>query len=132
MKAGADYVLTYKSNKKIGRASITITGKGKYLGEKVIFFNIVPPKTNIKKLESKKKGQLTVTVNKSKGAKGYVIAYSTKKSGKYKKVYTTKTKTTLKRLVSGKKYYVKVTPYTVILARKQSPVYSKVKNKKVR
>lgn len=132
LKKGTDYTVSYKSNKKIGRAMMTITGKGKYLGEKVVYFNIVPPKTTVKKLESKKTGQLTVTVNKSKGAKGYVIAYSTKKSSGYKKIYTTKTKTTIKKLKSGKKYYVKVTPYTVVLAQKQSPAYSAVKSKKVK
>lgn len=36
-----DYTLTYTNNKEIGTASVTITGKGAYIGSRTVFFKIV-------------------------------------------------------------------------------------------
>lgn len=41
LKAGTDYSLTYKNNKKVGTATITITGKGNYTGSRNVTFKIV-------------------------------------------------------------------------------------------
>ncbi len=38
---GTDYSLTYKDNINVGKATITITGKGNYKGTKTVNFNIV-------------------------------------------------------------------------------------------
>ncbi len=65
-------------------------------------------------LEVSKKGQLTVSVKKVKGATGYEIAYSTNKkfpASATKKVRMTALKKTLKNLKSGKTYYVKIRAY---------------------
>lgn len=40
LSAGKDYKVTYKNNKKIGAASIIITGKGNYTGKKVVNYAI--------------------------------------------------------------------------------------------
>ena len=37
-----DYALTYKKNKKIGKASVTIKGIGEYEGSKTMTFYIAP------------------------------------------------------------------------------------------
>ena len=39
--SGTDYIVKYKNNKKLGTATITITGKGRYTGQKVIQFTIM-------------------------------------------------------------------------------------------
>jgi hypothetical protein len=38
---GTDYVLTYSNNKEIGKATVTIQGKGNYSDTKDVYFNIV-------------------------------------------------------------------------------------------
>ena len=40
LKKGTHYTVTYKNNKKVGTATITITGKGKYYGVKTKTFKI--------------------------------------------------------------------------------------------
>lgn len=83
---GTDYTLTYKNNKEIGTASVTIKGKGKYTGSKTIKFDIVPKKPTIKVTE--KNGKITIKWNEIDGAEKYQIYYSVD-GGKYKKLVTT-------------------------------------------
>lgn len=46
LKSGTDYKLSFKNNKKIGKASVTVTGNEKsgFFGSKTVLFNIVPKK----------------------------------------------------------------------------------------
>ena len=56
--------------------------------------------------------QIKVSWKKKKGATGYVIYYSTKKKGKYKKIAVAgKTSNTKVILKSGKRYYFKARPF---------------------
>ncbi|MDO4806647.1 MAG: leucine-rich repeat protein [Coriobacteriales bacterium] len=41
LKLGTDYTLSYKNNKKVGKARIIIKGKGHYTGTKTVYFKIV-------------------------------------------------------------------------------------------
>lgn len=41
LKENTDYTLVYANNKKVGTAIITVIGKGKYIGQKAISFEIV-------------------------------------------------------------------------------------------
>lgn len=72
-------------------------------------------KGTLKSLKSTKKGQMTVKCATAKNAIGYRIQYST--DYKFKKgiktVYSAGTTRTIKGLKKGKRYYVKVCPYTV-------------------
>lgn len=92
-------------------------------------------KTGIKSLKSSKKKTLSLKYKKSDKAKGYQIVYSTDKNFA-KNVYKTNTKNTsvtIKKLKSGKRYYVKVRPYRKDSAGKK--VYGKfsgIKNVKIR
>ena len=43
LKLGRDYTLSYKSNKKFGKATITVRGKGSFYGTKKVSFRIVAP-----------------------------------------------------------------------------------------
>lgn len=72
-------------------------------------------KGTISSLKNNKKGQMTVKCKSAVNAIGYRIQYST--NYKFKKgvktVYSPTTTYTIKKLAKGKRYYVKVCPYTV-------------------
>lgn len=95
-----------------------------------------PSKVKTPSLKSKKAGQLAVSFQKITGAKGYEIAYSTNKkfpSSSTKKTVSASAKKTLKKLKSGKKYYVKVRAYQVdSTGKKVYGAYSKAKGIKVK
>ena len=72
-------------------------------------------KGSITSLKSRKSGQMTVSCQNVNNALGYRIQYSTDyrfKKG-VKTVYSPTKVKTLTKLSRGKRYYVKVTPYTV-------------------
>lgn len=95
-------------------------------------------KTDIKALKSSKKKQLTVSWNKIDAASGYEIVYSTSKKftdKTTKKLTVNKAdtlKTTVKKLKSGKKYYVKVRAYKTVDGVKVYSSYSKAMSVKVK
>lgn len=95
-----------------------------------------PSKVKATSFKSKKTGQLVVSFNKITGAKGYEIAYSTNKkfpSSSTKKTVSVSPKKTLKKLKSGKKYYVRVRAYKVdSTGKKVYGAYSKAKGIKVK
>lgn len=96
-----------------------------------------PKRTKIIKL-IKRRRRFTVKWKKVKGVKGYQIQYSTKKSfkKKYRKtVYVKKAKTvkkTVKKLKSGKKYYVRVRAYKVVDGKKIFAKWSAKKSVRVK
>ncbi|MCD8019839.1 MAG: metallophosphoesterase family protein [Clostridiales bacterium] len=129
LKEGTNYKVSYANNVKVGTATVTITGTGKYTGTKKATFTIKPKKVTSVKVASNVKKKATVSYKKVKGGvTGYEITYSLKKNfsnSKTKK--TTKLTATLKNLKSKKTYYVKIRAYkktgsTVIYGK-----YSKVK-----
>ena len=96
-----------------------------------------PKKTKIVKLTKGKK-RFTVKWKKVKGVKGYQIQYSRKKSFKKKgrkSVFVKKakvTKKTVKKLKSGKRYYVRVRTYKVVNGKRVYSKWSAKKSVKVR
>ena len=143
LKASSNCKITYKSSntkvatvkngkvtlKKCGKATITLTtGGGNYKKQtKKVTITVVPKQASVKKVTSKKAAQLTVSWKKQTEASGYVVEYTTDKNFKkgVKKVTISKNKTTsttIKKLKKGKKYYVRVKPYTTIDKKK---VYGK-------
>ncbi|MCI8992728.1 MAG: hypothetical protein HFG80_08435 [Eubacterium sp.] len=86
-------------------------------------------------LRSTKKRQLKISLRKVSGAKGYQIRYSTsekftKKTTKYVYVTQKNPTKTVKKLKSGKKYYVQVKAYKLDSANKK--VYGKWSEKAVK
>lgn len=130
---GKDYTITYKNNKKVGVATAVITGTGNYSGTKEINFTIVPKKVKIKKTASSKAGA-RVTFTKSKGGvTGYQVTYSLNKKFKTKKsVKVKKTSAVLKKLRSGRTYYVKVRAFKKVNGTRIYGKYSAVKKVRVR
>ena len=112
---GTDYTVTYKNNKNIGTATVTITGKGEYKGTKTLKFKIVPPKTTLTSKPGKTSGgwnRATLSWKKSAGADGYQIYYS-ENGGNFKKL-TTVSSGKLSRSVrytTGDTEQFKVRPY---------------------
>lgn len=105
LKKGTDYKLTYKNNKKIGKAKVIITGKGYYKGSLTKSFIIKPAAGSLTRawgypheivLKAKEKG----------GGVSYQFAY--KKNGGSWKYKTRKTVNADLKDLSAGKYSVKV------------------------
>ena len=133
LKKNTDYTVTYKNNKKVGKASVVITGKGNYLGTKTLTFKINPKSTSLKTLKAGKK-QITVTWKKSSvKVTGYQVMYATNKSfTKGKKQITvkgtTKTIQTIEKLSAKKRYYAKVRTYQTVDGKNYYSSWSKAKS----
>lgn len=137
LKNGTDYKVTYKNNKNIGKATVTVTGKGKYSGTKKLTFKILPKKTTISSAKSTKRKTITVKWKKDTKVTGYVIQYSTDKNFKknVEKITINKNKTTsakITKLKSNKTYYVRVASYKKVDKKTYTGEYSKVKKVKVK
>ena len=130
-----DYTVSYKDNKNIGTATITVTGKGNFTGTKKITFKITPKKVTLSKAVNNKKGTATVSWKRDKSVTGYELYCSTKKSSGYKLEKTiTKNSTTSyadKKLKKGKTYYYKIRAYKTVNGKKVYGSYSSVKSVKI-
>lgn len=130
LRNGIDYVVSYRNNKNVGKATVVITGKGLYAGTITRTFVINPAKQEIQKLTAKSKGFYIDYVAKGH-ATGYEIQYATNSSfsGAKKTVITSnKTdKVTVSKLSGNKKYYVRVRTYTTVNGIKYYGAWSAVK-----
>lgn len=123
-----------KSIKKIGRYIIsTDYYEPDYGGDGCAIFTVTPQKGVIKKVESKKKGQIQVAAKKNTAAGRYQIQVSTDQNFE-KDVRVTNTKNakqTVKKLRSGQKYYVRLRYYKNVSKKyvygqsKPEPIYGK-------
>ena len=131
LKNGTDYTVSYSNNKKVGKATVKITGKGKYGGVITKTFKINPAKQEIQKLTAKSKAFFVDWAQKG-SATGYEIQYATNsKFTSAKKVTITNNKTdktTISKLSGNKKYYVRVRSYTTVKGTKYYGAWSAVKN----
>lgn len=71
---GTDYTISYKNNKSVGTATITITGKGKYTGTKKISFKILPGTSDL--TVQNDGGRVSLSWGKVNGADTYQVSYS--------------------------------------------------------
>ena len=131
LKNGTDYTVSYSNNKKVGEATVKITGKDKYGGVITKTFKINPAKQEIQKLTAKSKAFFVDWAQKG-SATGYDIQYATNsKFTSAKKVTITNNKTdktTVSKLSANKKYYVRVRSYTTVGGTKYYGAWSAVKN----
>lgn len=130
LRKGIDYVVSYRNNKNVGKATVVITGKGLYAGTITRTFVINPAKQEIQKLTAKSEGFYIDYAAKGH-ATGYEIQYATNSSfsGAKKTVITSnKTdKVTVSKLSGNKKYYVRVRTYTTVNGIKYYGAWSAVK-----
>ena len=131
LKNGTDYTVSYSNNKKVGTATVKITGKGSYTGTITKTFKINPAKQEIQKLTAKSKAFFVDWAQKG-SATGYEIQYATNSkftSAKKVTIKNNKTdKTTVSKLSGKKKYYVRVRSYTTVMGTKYYGAWSSVKN----
>ncbi len=144
LRSGADYTVSYKSNKNVGTAKVTVTGKGSYMGTKIATFKINPKGTSVKKLARGKKSFTVTWKRPSKSAlkqtTGYQVRWSLKKSMKGAKSKAVKVsskvgkKCSLKvsKLKGGKRYYVQVRTYKKVGGKTYYSSWSKAKAVKTR
>lgn len=73
------------------------------------------PKGKLSSVKSSKRGQLTMKCKGASNAIGYQFQYSTNErfAGKKKTVKSSSTQKTVKGLLKGVRYYVRVRPYTI-------------------
>jgi hypothetical protein len=125
LKKGTDYTVTYKNNKKVGVATITVKGKGKYSGTTKATFKIVPKATTTKLTAGTK--QLTATWTKVSGTTKYEVRYKAKGAKKWvtKTVAAKNATYVIAKLKAGKTYQVQVRSYkNVKVGKKTEPFYS--------
>ena len=119
----------------VGTAVISVkaSGTNNYNGASLsIKVNVIPKKPTVKVKAGKKR--MIISYKKVKGASGYEIQYSLKKSFKsgVKKINLKKTKRTVKKLKRGKKYYVRVRAFKKVGKKKIYSNWSKVKSVKIK
>ena len=137
LKQNVDYsIVGYEYNKWVGLGFIKLKGKGKYTGTVKVSFKINPKKVTGLKL-SAGKAQLTAKWNKDwSGITGYQVQYALKSYFSGAKIVTVKddstVKCTLKKLKSGKNYYVRVRAYKIVHNNTYYSAWSGSKKVKVR
>lgn len=109
-----DYIVSYEDGRKApGKYTVKVTFKGKYEGEKRVYFTIAPAKVS-KITATQTTKTITLKWNEVAGATGYrVYKYNSKKK-KYEHIETvTKgTKYKISKLEPGTKYKFKIRAYT--------------------
>ena len=129
LKKDRDYTVSYSNNKKIGKATVTIKGKGNYTGTVKKTFKIKLPKVKNVKAESKDSSSINISWDKNTIFDSYAVYMAKGKDDDYKKVATIKNnKITSYRqsgLLAGTTYYIKIKGYKTI-DKKESTSYSKV------
>ncbi|MDR1833723.1 MAG: fibronectin type III domain-containing protein, partial [Propionibacteriaceae bacterium] len=133
LKSGTDYTVAYSANKAIGKAAVTVTGKGGYTGKVKATFKIVPKKVTLKSLKAGKK-KLVVKWAKLSGTTKYQVRYKLTTAKKWK-IATVSAKTlskTVSKLKKGKKYQVQVRAYKTVAKVKYVGAWSKAKTGKAK
>lgn len=110
-----DYTVTYKNNKEVGIATVTVTGKGNYTGTLKYNFTIQPQKVTGLKQSSYATNSVTLKWDKVAGAKGYIIYLENTSTGKKKSVGESTTNSyTVKKLKAGSNYKYAVRAYGLV------------------
>lgn len=137
LKSNADYTISYKNNKNVGKATVTITGTGGYTGTVTKTFKINPKGTSLSKVTKAKKAA-TVKWNKqsskmtSSRVTGYQIQLATNsKFTKNKKTVNVKGYSKISKKVTslkgGKKYWVRIRTYKKVESTTYYSPWSKTK-----
>lgn len=135
LKEDEHYIVDYDNNSDIGKATIKIKGIFDYSGTIQKTFLIVPKKAKMLKLKSVKPRTIDINWRKDSKSSGYQIQYAanSKFTKNRKKVNVENNLIGSKRiskLVKGRKYYVRVRSYRIIVGKKYYGSWSKVKKVK--
>ncbi len=126
------YSVSYKNNKKVGTATVTVKMNDKYSGTFTEKFKILPKSTSLTKVKGVSKGIKVTWKKRTSQTTGYQIQYSTDKNfkGKTKTVTIKKNSAksiTIKKLKAKKTYYVRMRTYKTVSGKKYYSSWSKVK-----
>lgn len=129
--SGRYYTVTYRNNKKAGRAAAVVTFQGGYSGTVKKTFTIRPKGTSVKKTVPASGGFTVKWAKRTAQTSGYQLQYS-RNSGfsgsSTHSVFVKKasmTKQTVSKLKAGKKYYVRIRTYkTVKTGKNSTKIYS--------
>lgn len=128
----SDYTVTYKNNKNVGTAAVTITGKDAYKGTIKKTFTINPKSTSLKKVTPKKKALAVSWTKNTTQTTGYQLQYSLNSSFKSAKMLNVKknktASATISSLKANKKYYVRIRTYTTVSKKNYYSDWSKAKS----
>ena len=116
---GTDYTVSYSSGRKnVGKYAAEIRFKGKFSGSKKLYFVIRPKSTSVSTLSAVSKGFKVTWKKQTAQTTGYNIQYSTNSSfSNAKTINITNYKTTshtVTKLLSARKYYVRVRTYKTV------------------
>ena len=107
-----DYKVSYKNHKKIGTATITVTGIGNFTGTMKIHYDIVPDNYTNPRVVKVTSSSATLSWDSVYGAQGYrILRYDSKKKDYVRVGATTDTSFTIKELPSGTKQTFAVVAY---------------------
>ncbi|HHU73282.1 MAG TPA: hypothetical protein GXZ28_01460 [Clostridiales bacterium] len=133
LKKDIDYILDYDNNDRPGKATVIITGIGKYYGTKEIDFYIAPGDVEITLFYSPSKGSFYYNVDYISYfyCDGIEVEYST--DWRYStKTVLKKPYGTVKKLKSKKTYYLRARSYIEVDGKKIYGSYCKMKKVKVK
>jgi acylphosphatase len=128
LKLNTHYEVEHSARTAVGKATITITGKGDYTGTKTVSFKIVPKTTSVSKVVAGKR-QIKIGWGKVSGTTKYEVRYRVKGSSAWKSKTAAGTSSTLtvKSLKKGKAYEVQVRSYKTVSGVKYYSAWSKTK-----
>lgn len=128
LKKGTDYSVSYKNNKEIGTATVTVKGKGEYGGKKTLTFKINPKKPTLKAVKKSDK-KIKLTWEAIEGADNYQIYYS-ENGGDYEKLITVSGKATSSTIstldLKNNSYKFKIRAYSEVDGKKYYSSFSKI------
>lgn len=128
------YTVKYSNNRSVGDATVTVTGKGDYKDYSgTASFRIDLKKASLAGVKAEGDNKIKVTWRKDPQADGYQIEYCTRKTfGTTAKQITVRegSKTTyeISKLLTGKKYYVRIRSYKKVGSRNRYSDWSTVRN----
>ena len=130
----AGYTVTYKNNKNVGTATVTVTGKGDYKGYKgTAAFKITLKKIALQSAKAVDSKNIRVTWKSDSQAGGYEVQYCTNSSfsGTAPKITVsskTKQTITLTGLKAEKKYYIRIRSFKKVGKETWYSTWSAAKN----
>ncbi len=132
-----DYYVSYSSNRYVGTATVTVSGRNNFQNSKKTTFKIVPKTAAIKRVKGGAKSFTVTWKQNNIQTTGYQIQYALNKkftsgvkSVKVKDYRTTST--TVKKLKAKKTYYVRLRTYREIYGKTYYSTWSKVKSVKTK
>lgn len=127
------YTVSYKDNKNVGTATITVTGKGEYKNYTgTAEFKITLKSPAFISVKSEESGQISLEWGKDGQADGYQIQYSDDKSftSKVRKVMVDSNATvsaSIGKLTPGGKYYVRIRAFKKGASRNTYGPFGKIR-----